>query len=86
MGAGSCQPLAKRKGVHRGWNLKEALRVNREKTVVASISKVKFLGYGFYPAKGGIKLRVHPKSIGFLRMHKKQLIKKTLLTHVSKVL
>lgn len=39
------------------------LRVNQEKTVVAYIEKVKFLGYGFYPTKEGIKLRVHAKSI-----------------------
>jgi RNA-directed DNA polymerase len=38
------------------------LRVNREKTVVAYIGKVKFLGCGFYPSEDGIKLRVHPKS------------------------
>jgi hypothetical protein len=38
------------------------LKVNREKTVVAHISKVKFLGYGFYRYKGKCRLRVHPKS------------------------
>lgn len=39
------------------------LKVNREKTIVAYIGKVKFLGYGFYASKEGIKLRVHQKSI-----------------------
>jgi group II intron reverse transcriptase/maturase len=39
------------------------LRVNREKTTVAHISKVKFLGYGFYRYKGKCRFRVHPKSI-----------------------
>ena len=39
------------------------LKVNKEKTVVAYIGKVKFLGYGFYASKDGIKLRVHAKSI-----------------------
>jgi RNA-directed DNA polymerase len=39
------------------------LRVNKEKTSVAYIGHIKFLGYGFYPAKGGINLRVHSKSI-----------------------
>lgn len=39
------------------------LRVNREKTSIAYIGRIKFLGYGFYPAKGEIKLRVHGKSI-----------------------
>ncbi len=38
------------------------LRVNREKTSVAYIGRIKFLGYGFYPSKDGIKLRVHHKS------------------------
>jgi len=38
------------------------LRVNREKTVVAHVSQVKFLGYGFYIKQGKCRLRVHPKS------------------------
>jgi group II intron reverse transcriptase/maturase len=37
------------------------LKVNREKTSVAHISKVKFLGYSFYGYKGACQLRVHPK-------------------------
>ncbi|MBF4694765.1 group II intron reverse transcriptase/maturase [Fusibacter ferrireducens] len=43
------------------WKLK--LRVNREKTSVAYIGHIKFLGYGFYPSKGELKLRVHGKSV-----------------------
>lgn len=39
------------------------LRVNREKTMTAYISKIKFLGYSFYVSKGEGRLRVHPKSI-----------------------
>ena len=38
------------------------LKVNREKTCVAHISKVKYLGYSFYRYKGKCRLRVHPKS------------------------
>ena len=38
------------------------LKVNREKSGVAPISKVKFLGYGFYSFKGKCRFRVHPKS------------------------
>lgn len=38
------------------------LRVNREKTSVAHISKVKYLGYGFYRHKGECRLKVHKKS------------------------
>ena len=39
------------------------LRVNREKTKVAHISKVKYLGYAFYRWKGKCRLRIHPKSL-----------------------
>ena len=39
------------------------LKVNREKTSVSYIGRIKFLGYGFYPSKVGIKARVHSKSI-----------------------
>ena len=38
------------------------LKVNREKTCVAHISKVKYLGYTFYSYKG-LRFRVHPKSV-----------------------
>lgn len=38
------------------------LKVNREKTCVAHISKVKYLGYTFYNHKG-LRFRVHPKSV-----------------------
>jgi group II intron reverse transcriptase/maturase len=38
------------------------LKVNREKTCVAHISKVKYLGYTFYSYKG-FRFRVHPKSV-----------------------
>jgi Retron-type reverse transcriptase len=49
------------------------LKVNREKTVVAYISKIKFLGYGFYPSKDGIKLRVHTKSTSKMKAKIKEL-------------
>lgn len=39
------------------------LKVNREKTVIAHISRVKYLGYGFYRYKGRCRLRVHAKSV-----------------------
>jgi group II intron reverse transcriptase/maturase len=45
------------------------LKVNREKTSVAHISKIKFLGYSFYRYKGECQLRVHPKSA--LKMREK---------------
>ena len=49
------------------------LKVNREKTVVAYIGKVKFLGYGFYTSKDGVKLRVHPKSINKMKAKVKEI-------------
>jgi len=39
------------------------LRVNKAKTSVSYIGRIKFLGYGYYSSKGGVKLRVHKKSI-----------------------
>ena len=39
------------------------LKVNRKKTEVSHINKVKYLGYAFYGCKGKCKLRVHPKSV-----------------------
>lgn len=38
------------------------LKVNRDKSQTAAISKVKFLGYSFYRLKGEGRLRLHPKS------------------------
>lgn len=39
------------------------LKVNRDKTIVAHIKNVKFLGYGFYFTKDGCRLRTHSKSV-----------------------
>ena len=39
------------------------LKVNRKKTEVAHISKVKYPGYTFYRYKGKCRLRVHAKSV-----------------------
>lgn len=49
------------------------LKVNRQKTKVAHISKVKYLGYSFYRYKGKCKLRVHPKSIAKMKAKLKEL-------------
>ncbi len=43
------------------------LKVNRKKTEVAHISKVKYLGYSFYRFKGKCRFRVHPKSVKKMR-------------------
>ncbi|MDD4324638.1 MAG: group II intron reverse transcriptase/maturase [Saccharofermentanales bacterium] len=40
------------------------LKVNREKTKVAHVNFVKFLGYSFYIYRGEGRLRIHPKSVG----------------------
>ncbi len=39
------------------------LKVNKDKTTVACISRIKFLGYAFYSRKGETRLRIHPKSV-----------------------
>lgn len=39
------------------------LKVNRKKTEVSHISKVKYLGYSFYRYKGKCRFRVHSKSV-----------------------
>jgi RNA-directed DNA polymerase len=49
------------------------LKLNREKTVVAHISKIKFLGYSFYINERGARLRVHPKSIDKMKARIKEL-------------
>jgi len=43
------------------------LKVNREKTVIAYISKIKFLGYSFYENVNGGRLRIHPRSISKMK-------------------
>jgi len=43
------------------------LKVNKEKTIVAHVRDVKFLGHGFYINKGKGRLRVHPKSIAKMK-------------------
>jgi group II intron reverse transcriptase/maturase len=39
------------------------LKVNKDKTVVDYVGKVKFLGMSFYQYKGQARVRIHPKSI-----------------------
>ena len=43
------------------------LKVNRRKTEVAYISKVKYLGYTFYRYKGKCRFRVHQKSVAKMK-------------------
>ena len=43
------------------------LKVNKEKTQVIYLNKIKFLGYSFYKVKRKIRFRIHPKSVIKLR-------------------
>ena len=49
------------------------LKVNRKKTGVSHISKVKYLGYSFYRHKGKCRFRVHPKSVAKMRKRIREL-------------
>ena len=49
------------------------LKVNLQKTTVAHVSKVKYLGYGFYRKKGKCRLRIHPKSVDKMRSRLREL-------------
>ena len=49
------------------------LKVNREKTVVEYVGKIKFLGFTFYQYKGKAKVRIHSKSITKMRGKIKEL-------------
>jgi group II intron reverse transcriptase/maturase len=43
------------------------LKVNKTKTVVGYVGKVKFLGMAFYVYKGKARVRIHPKSVAKMR-------------------
>ncbi|AGA69724.1 Retron-type reverse transcriptase [Desulfitobacterium dichloroeliminans LMG P-21439] len=49
------------------------LKVNREKTVVDYVGKVKFLGFSFYQMKGKTRIRIHPRSVAKMRGKVKEL-------------
>lgn len=49
------------------------LKVNRDKSQTAPITKVKFLGYTFYKTKGEGRLRIHPKSVAKMKARLKEL-------------
>jgi group II intron reverse transcriptase/maturase len=53
------------------------LKVNREKTVIAHVSKVKFLGYAFYRYKGECRFRVHSKSVKKMQNRIRELMKRS---------
>jgi group II intron reverse transcriptase/maturase len=49
------------------------LKVNRDKTKVANIRYIKYLGHSFYIIKGSCRLRAHPKSIEKMKARIKEL-------------
>lgn len=49
------------------------LKVNRDKSTVAYITKVKFLGYSFYQKQGEGRLRIHLKSVEKMRIKIREL-------------
>jgi len=49
------------------------LKVNTEKTLVAYISNIKFLGYSFYVSNKEGRLRLHPKTITKMKARIKEL-------------
>jgi RNA-directed DNA polymerase len=49
------------------------LKVNRDKSQVAIVKDIKFLGYTFYQSKGEGRLRIHPKSATKMKTRIKQL-------------
>ena len=53
------------------------LKVNKEKTKVADIGRIKFLGYGFYYSAKGIRATVHVKSKAKLKAKVKEITKRS---------
>lgn len=49
------------------------LKVNKEKTGISHINRVKYLGYTFFVAKGKCKLRLHKKSLGKMKSRLREL-------------
>jgi len=49
------------------------LKVNRDKSQVAYVRNIKFLGYSFYVTKGEGRLRIHPKSVAKMKARIREL-------------
>ena len=47
--------------------------MNRDKTVVDYVGKIKFLGFTFYQYKGKSRIRIHPKSITKMKIKVKEM-------------
>lgn len=52
------------------------LKVNRAKTIVTHVSKIKYLGYAFYRYRGKCKFRVHPKSVRKMKDRIREIMKR----------
>jgi group II intron reverse transcriptase/maturase len=52
------------------------LKVNRQKTEVAYIGKVKYLGYSFYRINGKCRFKIHPKSVRKMKNRLRELTAK----------
>lgn len=61
------------------------LKVNREKTCVSHISKVKYLGYTFYNHKG-FRFRVHTKSVEKMKKKLKELTNRSNSSLLIKIM
>jgi group II intron reverse transcriptase/maturase len=59
------------------------LKVNKEKSTVNRPWKLKFLGYSFYQANGGVRFRVHEKSVRKLKSHLKELTGRSRIRQVD---
>lgn len=53
------------------------LKVNQEKSQVVSVTKVKYLGFGFYFDKKGVQVRVHQESKKKMKQNIRNLLSKT---------
>ena len=52
------------------------LKVNRAKTTVTHVGKIKYLGYAFYRNRGKCRFRVHPKSAGKMKGRIREITRK----------
>ena len=53
------------------------LKVNRVKTTVWHVSKIKYLGYAFYRNKGKCRFRVHPKTVRKMKDRIREITRKS---------
>lgn len=59
------------------------LKVNKEKSTVDRPWKLKFLGYSFYQAKGGVRFRVHEMAVRKMKNHLKELTGRSKIKQID---